>query len=241
MRTRSRFRRGLDALSFPLRAFTLFGGRDRWGLSSLATERFDYVQSEVGGYCLDVGCGPHNRFVSEVLGGIGVGIDVYPYEGLAEDHLIEDPSRFPFDDETFDCVTFIANLNHVPNRLRDRELAEAYRCMRNGGRIIVTMGNPIAELIVHKVIAAYDRLFGTNYDLDSVRGMEEGEQYFLLDSEIRARLRRAGFSRIRKKRFWTQWGLNHLLTAEKRVAPALRLEPRSPGGRAGPSSERSWR
>ncbi len=66
-----------DFVSFPVRAVTLFHD-DRWGLSSLATERFDYVRREVQGYCLDVGCGRHNRFVTEHLGGNGVGIDVFP-------------------------------------------------------------------------------------------------------------------------------------------------------------------
>lgn len=213
---RSAVQRALDFASFPLRAFTLFGGRDRWRLSSLATERFDYVQREVSGYCLDVGCGRYNRFVGQVLGGAGRGIDVYPYEGLTDDHIVADMSRLPFEDETFDTVTFIASLNHVPEPLRDAELREAYRCLREGGRIVVTMGNPVAELLVHKVVAAHDRFLGTRHDVDSERGMEAGEDYFLLDAEIRARLRNAGFHDVQKKRFWTQWGLNHLLVAEKR-------------------------
>jgi len=38
-----------DSLTFPLRSITLFYV-DRWGLSSLATERYDYVRTEVAGY-----------------------------------------------------------------------------------------------------------------------------------------------------------------------------------------------
>jgi len=34
-------------------------------MSSLQSERFDYVSKEVIGYCLDVGCGRYNRFVKE--------------------------------------------------------------------------------------------------------------------------------------------------------------------------------
>ena len=37
-----------DFATFPLRALTLFE-RDQWGLSCLATERFDYVAGEVHG------------------------------------------------------------------------------------------------------------------------------------------------------------------------------------------------
>lgn len=209
------FQRVKDTVTFPLRAVALFED-DRWGLSSLASERYEYVSREVSGPCLDVGCGRRNRFVAEFLEGNGRGIDVFPYEGLTRDQIVEDPSRFPFDDASFDAVTFIANLNHVPPRLRDVELAEANRCLRPGGTIVVTMGNPVAEVLAHGAVALYDRLFGTRHDIDAERGMGEGESYFLRDREIRERLRRAGFVDLRKRYFASQWGLNHLLAARKR-------------------------
>ena len=201
-------------MSFPVRSVTLFHD-DRWGLSSLATERFDYVRREVQGYCLDVGCGRHNCFVTEHLGGNGVGIDVFPYDGLRKHQVLRDLSRFPFEDGRFDSVTFIANLNHVPEPLRDVELPEAYRCLRPGGNVIVTMGNPLAEVLVHKVVAAYDRLLGTRYDVDGERGMEDAEDYYLRDREIRDRLTKAGFTDLRVIRFWTQFGLNRLYSMWK--------------------------
>lgn len=216
-RRRSSWRKVKDTLAFPLRAVTLFH-QDRWGLTSLASERFDYVSRCVRGRCLDVGCGPHNRLVNEWLDGQGSGIDVYAYEGLTEEHIVKDIRHFPFPDESFMTATFIANLNHVPRPLRDVELAEAFRVLMPGGNIIVTMGNPAAELLVHKVVALRDRIFGTRDDMDGERGMEEEEEYYLLDREIASLLARAGFIGIRKKRFWTQWALNHLLMADK---PAL--------------------
>jgi len=202
-------RRIRDSLTFPLRAVTLFH-EDKWGLSSQASERFDYVAREVKGYCLDIGCGYHNRFVSEWLGGHGVGIDVYQYAGLASDQIVTDMTHLPFQDGSFDSVTFIANLNHVPRSIRDLELAEAHRCLRSNGNIVVTMGNPLAEIAVHKVVALYDRFFGTHVDMDTERGMGDEEAYYLLDREIVSRLQKAGFSKLDKKYFWTQWGLNHL-------------------------------
>ena len=211
---RTRLRRLVDFLTFPVRAFTLFEG-EAGALSSLATERFDYARREVRGRCLDVGCGRHNRFVTRHLAGRGVGIDVFPYEGLGPENLVTDPARLPFEDGSFGTVTFIANLNHVPCSSRDAELAEAFRCLEPGGRIVVTMGNPLAEILVHKVVALHDRLRGTRFDVDAERGMGEGEELFLLDSEIADRLRRAGFRDVVKRRFWTQWALNHLLVATK--------------------------
>lgn len=211
---RSLWQEAKDILFFPLRAITIFH-TDRWGLSALSTERFDYVSREVDGYCLDVGCGKHNRFVKEFLGGYGKGVDVFPYEGLLPENLAHDLTHFPFESASFETVTFIANLNHVPRSQRDAELREAYRCLKSGGKIIVTMGNPIAELLVHKVVAWHDRLFGTQFDMDSERGMGEEEEYYLTDREIRERLTRVGFTNVRKKYFATQWFLNHLFVAGK--------------------------
>lgn len=204
-----------DFIFFPLRALTLHDG-DRWGLSSLASERFDYVAKEVRGFCLDAGCGKNNRFVKQYLGGNGKGIDVFPYEGLTEENIVRDMTHFPFADCSFDSVSFVANLNHVPRTNRDKELAEAYRVLKSGGNIIVTMGNPMAEMLVHHVVHWHDKIFGTDYDMDSERGMEDEEEYYCTNSEITERLLRAGFRNIAKKYFVTQWGLNHLFVGWKR-------------------------
>lgn len=42
-----------------------------------------------------------------------------------DEHIVEDITKFPFEDEQFDTVTFIANINHVPEPLRDIELTQA--------------------------------------------------------------------------------------------------------------------
>lgn len=204
----------IDGIAFPLRALVLIE-KDRWGLSSLASDRFYHVSEEVAGYCLDVGCGKYNRFVTEFLGGHGKGIDVYPYEGLTEEHLVADITCFPFARESFETVSFISNINHVPRHLRDIELAEAYRCLKPNGNILVTMGNPVAEILTHKVVWLYDKLFGTHFDMDNERGMHREEEYYLLDREIKTRLMRAGFTNLRKRYFYTEWCLNHMFIGWK--------------------------
>lgn len=204
----------LDFFTFPVRAFVLHF-QDRWGLSCLATERFDFVAKETKGFCLDIGCGCHNRFIKEFLGDNGIGIDVYKYEGLDDNNIIEDMTNLPFENETFDTATLIANINHIPEPHRNAELEEIYRCLKPGGKIIVTMGNPIAEIIVHKVVWLSDRFLGTKVDIDSERGMEEEETYYLTNTEIIRLLRYAGFDKIRKRHFWTQWFLNKMFIAYK--------------------------
>jgi ubiquinone/menaquinone biosynthesis C-methylase UbiE len=214
IKTRTTTQKLLDFVTFPLRAITLFH-EDKWGLSSLASERFDYVSREVVGSCLDVGCGRHNRFVNEYLNGHGKGIDVFPYEGLTEVNIVTDLTTFPYQASSFESVTFIANINHVPKSKRDAELREAYRVLMPSGNIVVTMGNPLAEIAVHRVVWLHDKLFKTNHDMDNERGMDAEEEYYLTDSEIVERLARAGFAEISKKYFWTQWGLNHLFIGWK--------------------------
>jgi len=211
---RSKTQKIKDFITFPARAFTLFH-EDRFGLSSLASERFDYAAAEVTGYCLDIGCAYGNRFVKEYLNGKGTGIDLFPYEGLTEENIVPDFTHLPFADKVFDSVTFIASINHAPKSKRDAELAEAWRVLKPGGNIILTMGLPIVELIVHRVVWFYDCFLGTRVDMDSERGMEEGETYFLSEDEIRERLARAGFKHVIRKPFVTQWGMNRLYVGWK--------------------------
>lgn len=188
---------------------------DFWCFSSIMTERYDYVAREVRGNCLDVGCGKFNKFIVQFLDGKGVGIDVFKYEGLTDENVVADLTSLPYPDGTFDSVTFIANINHVPLRDRDKELSEAYRCLAPGGNIIITMGNPLAEILAHKVVHLRDKIFGSTCDVDSIRGMDEEEEYYLLDKEIIERMEKAGFTKIKKKYFLTQWGLNHMFIGWK--------------------------
>ena len=211
---RSFTQRCIDTLTFPLRALTLFE-TDKWGLSSLASERFDYVARQTKGYCLDIGCGKHNRFIVEYLQGNGKGIDVFCYEGLTKDNIVNDMTHLPFKDASFDSVSIIASINHIPRTQRNAELKEAYRCLRQGGVIIITMGNPLAEILVHKLNFFYTKLLPHYVDMDSQRGMHQDEDYYLTDSEINQRLSDIEFTHIKKKYFLTQWGLNHLFTATK--------------------------
>jgi len=216
---RGNIQKFIDIVTFPVRALTVLYD-DKYGLTSLTNEKFDYVAKEVKGFCLDVGCGKNNVFVKNHLSGNGQGIDVFPYEGLVPENIVADMAHLPFKDASFDTVTFIANINHIPKPERDAELAEAYRCLKPGGNIVVTMGSPFAEVLAHKVVGLYDKYLGTAYDVDSIRGMKEEEEYYLTGTEITVRLKKAGFKNIIKKHFWTQWAFNHLFVGWKALSGA---------------------
>jgi ubiquinone/menaquinone biosynthesis C-methylase UbiE len=209
---RSRGQLVKDFVTFPVRA-VLPVQKTKWGLTSRPDERFEYVAREITGRVLDIGCGRENLFVNNYANGDSVGIDVFRYEGLAEEQIVEDMTHLPFPDESFDTVTFIANFNHIPQPLRDAEMSEAFRVLRKGGTVVVTMGNPVAELTIHRLVHTYDRFLGTNLDMDTERGMHEDEEYFVRDRVIVEHLAAAGFRGVEKRSFVTQWGLNHLLTA----------------------------
>ena len=110
---RSFIQTAFDFMSFPLRAVAIFDNDFLW-FTSLRSERFYYVKKEIEGYCLDIGCGPHNIFIKKFKKNNGIGIDVFKYEGLENDDIVEDMTNLPYKDNTFDCVTFIANYNHIP-------------------------------------------------------------------------------------------------------------------------------
>lgn len=214
---RSNYNRLLDTATFPVRAFLAFGRTEfrLFGLSSFSDERYDYVAKEVVGYCLDIGCG-NNRFIKENLKDNGIGIDFYKHEGLSDNEVVTDPTHLPFESLSFDSVTFIANINHVPKQVRDQELGEAYRCLKSGGNIIITNGNPIAEIIVHNMGFLYEDLCRLLKGKENNCGYsEKDDELFLSDNEIIQRLEKIGFVNISKKYFLTQWGLNHLILAWK--------------------------
>ena len=225
---RSFFQKLIDFVTFPVRAVTLFED-DRWGLSSLRSERFEIASRETRGYTLDVGCGKDNLFVTKYLKGHGKGIDIYPYPGLSNEHLVKSFSRLPGQADEYSSVTFIACLNHCPRSHRDSELGEAHRVLRPGGNVIITMGQPVAEILVHKLVFYYDKLLGTHVDMDSERGMSGEEAYYLTEGEILERMTKAGFVAIRKRYAWTQWFLNKVYVGMK---PGTSLADRDSAERA---------
>lgn len=157
------------------------------------------VLPQLNGRVLDVGCGS-NRLVREH--GCGVGVDVFPWQGV--DLVIEDAGRLPFADESFDCVTFLASLNHIPNR--EQALCEAYRVLRPGGRVLITMLTPLVGRVWHRLMRWRD-------PDQQVRGMQTGEVWGIADASVRRMLGGAGFVGWRINTF--QCGLNRLHQATK--------------------------
>ena len=170
-----------DLALAPLRMLLPDEEAERFGLSSLRTERMAVVLQNLKGRCLDVGAHDNEllRTYGEMSGELGidasaagqsVGVDVVDWG--ADTQLIQDSAHLPFDDSTFDCVAFIACLNHIPERAED--IVEARRILGDDGRLLITMLSRFVGGISHRL-----RWWGEHshrdVHVDELMGMNEAE------------------------------------------------------------------
>ncbi len=195
---KSAFQHVWDFVGAPLRMILL---PDDWstrlGLTSLEEERISHVLPHLRGELLDIGAG-RNRLVQRY--GQGVGVDVHDWGGGTV--RIEDAADLPFPEHSYDSVSFVACLNHIPNRAA--ALVEAWRVLRPGGRVVLTMIDPFLGTIGHCIWW---------YSEDKKRPIAEGERDGLWPREVLQLCQDAGFGQAEHHRF--QYGLNHLFVAIK--------------------------
>jgi SAM-dependent methyltransferase len=161
------------------------------------------VMPHIRGRLLDVGCGFNNLVRSY---GSGVGVDVFRWPGI--DVLIGDAAALPFRDATFDTVSIMAALNHIPNRRA--ALEEVRRVLHQDGRLIVTMIGPLTGIVAHAIF---------RQDEEARGGMRPGEKNGLTGRDLIALLTASGFVVRYVQRF--QLGLNSVYVASK-AASVLR-------------------
>ncbi len=165
----------------------------KFGWTTLEEERLGQVLGCLEGKLLDIGSGP-NTLVRRY--GNGIGVDVYDWGyGTV---VVEDTSQLPFESYSFDTITCVASLNHIPNR--QDVLLEIKRLLKPGGKLIITMINPFLGDIGHKIWW---------YDEHHERGgMEEGEVGGIWQKDLVEMCEVAGFKLRLHKRF--VYGMNNL-------------------------------
>jgi SAM-dependent methyltransferase len=157
----------------------------KFGLTTLEGERIRTALTYINGRLLDIGAG-NNRLIAQYKNGIGV--DVIDWGGGAL--IVNDSSNLQFSDHSFDTISMLACLNHIP--YREAVLREAYRLLKQDGSLIITMISTSVGFISHKV---------RWYVADTSRKWEPGERYGLSKMEIICMCRRAGFELIDHRRF----------------------------------------
>jgi SAM-dependent methyltransferase len=184
---------------------------ERLHITSLRAERYVAVLAHLKGRVLDVGAGDNglirlyrqkllkeNR--TEKRGEESVGVDVVDWG--ADTLTIERSDALPFEDNSFDTVTFVACINHIPER--EGALKEALRVLKPGGLLVATMIGRLIGDVGHSIWW---------YSEDKHRTVAEGEVMGINKAEMIALIERAGFSNVKLKRF--VYGLNVLYLAEK--------------------------
>ncbi len=147
----------------------------------LEKQRLQAVLPLCRGKLLDVGCGGNNLVRN--YGSEGIGVDVHDWPGV--DVVVEDSAHLDcFQAEEFDTVTFLACLNHIP--YREEALKEAWRLLKPGGRIIITMISRGLGEFWHKITSPF-------WGEDKKREIDPGEAGGLDRTEVEELLKHTDF------------------------------------------------
>jgi SAM-dependent methyltransferase len=200
-----------DFVGAPLRMALLPDhGTERLHLTSLRAERLAAVLAELRGRVLDIGAGDNmllQLYRSQAIGtaaepaaATSVGVDVFDWG--SECLIVPNCRRLPFPNASFDTVSFVACLNHIPER--EEALAEAYRVLKPGGRLLVTMIDRLIGKVGHAIWW---------YSEDKHREIQEGEMMGMDPSDVLSFIHGAGFADVERRRFL--YGLNSLYIARR--------------------------
>ncbi len=187
-------------IAFPLLSLLSREQSLKIGLTPIDDERVIMALRYTKGKVLDVGCGANN-FVRSY--GNGTGVDVAAWKGC--DVVIKDAAKLPFKARSYDTVTYLACLNHIPNR--DDSVKDAARVLKKDGRIIITMITPLMGKFIH-----WWR-FRNDPDHQERHIDHAHELMGMSPKQIKKILTAAGFVNIRRKRF--VYGMNNIYTADK--------------------------
>ena len=166
----------------------------------LLERRIAAVLPLVSGRALDLGCGT-NELMRRYRGD-GLGVDVHQWGRV--DLVVEDSSQLPFPDASFDTITCLGALNHIPNR--EKVLPEAARLLKPDGLFLMTMIPPGISRVWHALRKPWDA--------DQVeRGMAEGEVFGFTTAQLKALYAPAGLVLRRVKPFML--GVNRLYVCAK--------------------------
>lgn len=197
-----------DFVGAPLRMVLLPDHQnEKLHLTSLRAERMANVLPDLKGRVLDIGAGDNmllklykEQNPADGAAQQSIGLDVEDWGGGCT--IVENCKKLPFEDASFDTVSYIACINHIPERTE--ALAETMRVLKPGGRVIITMIGKVIGTIGHAVWW---------YSEDKHRDVHHDELMGMDPVEIHTLLEDAGFSTVTERGF--VYGLNRLYVATR--------------------------
>lgn len=158
---------------------------------------------------LDIGCFDASLFKKLKTKPIAqsIGIDPLLVESIQMDNYILLPGKFPDDlpsDKTFDSITMLAVLEHIPKAEQNQLKDNCYTYLNTKGRIIITVPSPFV-----------DHILWVLSKLRLIDGMSLEEHYGFKVADVPLIFNSKQFKLIKHKRF--QLGLNNLFVFEKRL------------------------
>jgi SAM-dependent methyltransferase len=162
---------------------------------------------------LDVGCadGALFRYLGARASG-GVGVDPTLRRPVDRGSYRLLPRAFPDglgnveDLGSFDVITMLATLEHIPERSWGSLRARCLAVLTPGGRLVITVPSPAVDRILHLLLR-----------LRLIRGMGVHEHHGFDPSDTRRVFPRPDFRLIEHRRF--QLGLNNLFVLERVAVP----------------------
>jgi len=182
---------------------------ERLHLTSIRAERMAVVLPVLRGRLLDVGAGDNvlvhlYRETGRAGSEQSVGIDTVDWGSDCQ--IVPDTARLPLPDRSFDTVSFIASINHIPERRQ--ALAEAHRVLKDDGCLLVTMISRLVGDVGHAIWW---------YSEEKHREVAPGEVMGLDRAQVLQLLREGGFGAVVEKRFF--YRMNTLYLARKFSQP----------------------
>jgi SAM-dependent methyltransferase len=156
-----------------------------------------------GARLLDVGCFDDSllrRAAPRVEKAVGVDPLAQPLTRGNTEILCGAVPGVPFPDASFDCITLLAVLEHIPDR--EAFARECFRLLSPGGRLVITVPRPAVDKILDVLLA-----------LRLIDGMSLEEHDGFDIERTRPIFEAAGLSLLRRRSF--QLGLNCLFVFEK--------------------------
>ena len=163
-----------------------------------------------GSTLLDFGCGHQALFLRSVQGelkqGIGLDYDAAPVR-LAANLEIQNfhfKDRFAFPDHTFDHITLLAVLEHIPLDAVDVLFREFHRILKDGGSVLLTTPTPASRPLLEFLA----------FRLKIISGPEIADhKHYWNRTDIAALAARDGFACETYRNF--QFGLNSFAVLRK--------------------------